>query len=248
MFRPHWWDIPDWYRREPDQVGTGHNHGRWDALPSDWQIWHGPYPAPAITELEGSPAQWARGTLYSEYLDGKYGRERNCLTLPRSEYTPLVASEATWVADTNTFVLVSNATVAADVRMTWFDVPVYLSAADWRFSSSGYFTYSYLSGAGYFTADNGYVSHYLPTLTTAATWDSLTDVEHLVVTSAGQWASSLLFTTFTQASASMWDSGLNHYPLYLPSYHTRTDWPDPPPIEAIADSRGSWSAVHGFPP
>lgn len=117
VFRPHWWEIRDNYWR--DGVGTPPH--------KDWIIWRGPYPEKSVAPIEGTPDQWARGTLYSEYLAGVYGPMRDCVDVPVDLYFPSLLSRGNAHADiTNIWTdppsLAGKATVVAPSGEEWHDV------------------------------------------------------------------------------------------------------------------------------
>lgn len=86
MFRERWIEAKDGWVRRDDEVGVGTPDvgipRRTDAR--EWVVAPGLYQFPPFGPVEGTPQQWAEGTLYADYVLGKYGPMQGCVsvTLP----------------------------------------------------------------------------------------------------------------------------------------------------------------------
>jgi hypothetical protein len=80
-FKPVWHEANDGWVRLPDEVGAGTPDigipKRTNAR--EWQVAPGAYLTPGLDAIEGTADQWARGTLHSEFLLGRYGPMRDCV-------------------------------------------------------------------------------------------------------------------------------------------------------------------------
>lgn len=81
VFCPRWYEAIDGWVRLPDEVGVGTpDIGRPKRTDRrEWVVAPGGYNVPAFGPVEGTPDQWARGTLYSEFLAGAYGPMAGCV-------------------------------------------------------------------------------------------------------------------------------------------------------------------------
>lgn len=83
FFRTCWFEAIDGWVRLPEDVGVGTpdigkprrtDRREWQVAPGQWDL-----PDPPLAPIEGTADQWARGTLYSEYVLGRYGPMRQCV-------------------------------------------------------------------------------------------------------------------------------------------------------------------------